>query len=110
MDSKKMAWASQIWRQCKIILQLLVGSADTIRHTVLISHQVIFIFFPALKKNLACRPFGCNAEVKESAKRLFRMQSPEFFLEDFLKLIKRCDKCVSMYLVLMRKNKVMSYL
>ncbi|GFV85749.1 hypothetical protein TNCV_2003691 [Trichonephila clavipes] len=32
-------------RQCKTILQLLVGSTYTILHTVLISHPVTFICF-----------------------------------------------------------------
>ncbi|GFW96806.1 histone-lysine N-methyltransferase SETMAR [Trichonephila clavipes] len=54
-----------------------------------------FHLFPALKKNLAGRPFVSNAEFKLAAKRFFRMQSPEFFLGDFLKLIKRYDKCLN---------------
>ncbi|GFW45886.1 histone-lysine N-methyltransferase SETMAR [Trichonephila clavipes] len=46
-----------------------------------------FHLFPALKKNLAGRSFGSNAEVKLAVKLLFHMQSPEFFLEGFLKFI-----------------------
>ncbi|GFW24463.1 hypothetical protein TNCV_607041 [Trichonephila clavipes] len=44
-----------------------------------------------LKKNLA----GSNAKVKEAIRRFFRMQSPDFFLGGFLKLIKRYDKCLN---------------
>ncbi|GFV81722.1 histone-lysine N-methyltransferase SETMAR [Trichonephila clavipes] len=54
-----------------------------------------FPLFPALKKNLAGKRFGSNFDVKQAVKRFFRMQSPEFFLEGFLKLIKRCDKCLN---------------
>ncbi|GFT00531.1 histone-lysine N-methyltransferase SETMAR [Trichonephila clavipes] len=35
-----------------------------------------FHLFPALKKNLAGRCFGSNAEVKQAVKLFFRMQSP----------------------------------
>ncbi|GFW53548.1 mariner Mos1 transposase [Trichonephila clavipes] len=52
-----------------------------------------FHLYPSLKKNLTGRRFGSNAEVKQAVKRFFRMQSPEFFLEGLLKLIKRYDKC-----------------
>ncbi|GFS81724.1 histone-lysine N-methyltransferase SETMAR [Trichonephila clavipes] len=48
-----------------------------------------------LKKNLAGRRFGSNAEVKQAVKLFFRMQSLEFFLEGFLKLIKWYDKCLN---------------
>ncbi|GFU68450.1 histone-lysine N-methyltransferase SETMAR [Trichonephila clavipes] len=51
-----------------------------------------FHLFPALKKNLAGMHFGSNAEGKQAVKRFFLMpyiQSPELFLDDFLKLIKR---------------------
>ncbi|GFY13445.1 histone-lysine N-methyltransferase SETMAR [Trichonephila clavipes] len=37
-----------------------------------------FHLFPTLKKNLAGRHFGDNAEVKQSVKRCFRMQNPQF--------------------------------
>ncbi|GFX83382.1 hypothetical protein TNCV_909001 [Trichonephila clavipes] len=40
-----------------------------------------FHLFLALK--LAGRPFGSNAEVKQAAKRFFRMQSPEFSWRTF---------------------------
>ncbi|GFW84897.1 hypothetical protein TNCV_681851 [Trichonephila clavipes] len=70
---------------------LVVGSACPIRHTVLISHQVHLA--PALKKNLVGRRFGSNAEVK----LFFHMQSQEFFLEGFLKLIKRSDGKPKLY-------------
>ncbi|GFY15653.1 histone-lysine N-methyltransferase SETMAR [Trichonephila clavipes] len=53
-----------------------------------------FHLFPALKKNLAKRRFVSNTEVKQAVKR-FRMQSPEFLLEGFLKLIKWYDKCLN---------------
>ncbi|GFW05012.1 histone-lysine N-methyltransferase SETMAR [Trichonephila clavipes] len=55
--------------------------------TVLISYQETHVF-PGLKKNFTLRCFGCDAEVKQAVKRFFRMQSPEFSLEVFLKLIK----------------------
>ena len=48
-----------------------------------------FHLFPALKKNLGGRRFGSNTEVKQAVQRFFHMQSPDFFLEFFLKLIKR---------------------
>ncbi|GFV64836.1 histone-lysine N-methyltransferase SETMAR [Trichonephila clavipes] len=51
--------------------------------------------FPALKKNFTARRFGSNAEVKQAVKRFFRTQNPEFFLEGFLKLIKRYGKCLN---------------
>ncbi|GFU86688.1 histone-lysine N-methyltransferase SETMAR [Trichonephila clavipes] len=54
-----------------------------------------FYLFQSLKKNLASRRFGSNSEVKQAVKRFFRMQSPEFFLVDFLKLIKRYAKCLN---------------
>ncbi|GFW66715.1 transposable element Tc3 transposase [Trichonephila clavipes] len=38
-----------------------------------------FHLFLALKKTLARRRFGSNAEVKQAVKRFFRMKSPEFF-------------------------------
>ncbi|GFW20949.1 hypothetical protein TNCV_1714561 [Trichonephila clavipes] len=89
-------------RQCKIILQLLVGSTYIIHHTVMISHRRTamqnhivtlsweclhlppyghdlssrdFHLFPALTKNLA----GSNAEVKQAVKCFFRTQDPEVF-------------------------------
>ncbi|GFU69293.1 histone-lysine N-methyltransferase SETMAR [Trichonephila clavipes] len=43
-----------------------------------------FHLFPALKKNLAGRHFGSNAEVKQAVKGYFRMKSPETFLEGLL--------------------------
>ncbi|GFX59896.1 hypothetical protein TNCV_4984091 [Trichonephila clavipes] len=47
----------------------------------------------ALKKNLARMRFGNNVEVKQAVKHFFRIKSPECFLEGFLKLLKRYDKC-----------------
>ncbi|GFX01787.1 hypothetical protein TNCV_1021901 [Trichonephila clavipes] len=49
----------------------------------------------SVMKNLAGRFFGSNAEVKQAVKLFFRMQNPEFFLDGFLKLTKRYDKCVN---------------
>lgn len=54
-----------------------------------------FHLFPALKKNLGGRRFGSNTEVKQAVQRFFHNQSPDFFLEGFLKLIKRYDKCLN---------------
>ena len=54
-----------------------------------------FHLFPALKKNLGERHFGSNTEVKQVVQRFFHIQSPDFFLEGFLKLIKRYDKCLN---------------
>ncbi|GFU00094.1 histone-lysine N-methyltransferase SETMAR [Trichonephila clavipes] len=51
-----------------------------------------FHVFPALKKNLIRRSFESNAEIKQAVKGFFRMQSPEFFLEEFLKPIKRVSQ------------------
>ncbi|GFY24365.1 histone-lysine N-methyltransferase SETMAR [Trichonephila clavipes] len=45
--------------------------------------------YPSLKKNLAGRRYGSNEEVKQAVKRFFQGHNPEFFLEDFLMLIKR---------------------
>ncbi|GFT95808.1 histone-lysine N-methyltransferase SETMAR [Trichonephila clavipes] len=53
--------------------------------------------FPTLKKNLAGRRFGGNSEAKQAIKRFSRMQSPEFFMEGFLKLIKRYNKCLKVF-------------
>jgi len=36
-----------------------------------------------------------NRLVEEAVQRFFHMQSPDFFLEGFLKLIKRYDKCLN---------------
>ncbi|GFW36527.1 histone-lysine N-methyltransferase SETMAR [Trichonephila clavipes] len=52
-----------------------------------------FYMFPTLEQNLAGRRFGSNAEIKQDVKLFFRMQSLEFFVEGFLNLIKRYDKC-----------------
>ncbi|GFV56553.1 hypothetical protein TNCV_213131 [Trichonephila clavipes] len=41
--------------------------------------------FSTLKKNLARRHFGSNAEVKQAVKRFFIMQYPEIYLEGLLK-------------------------
>ncbi|GFS63547.1 histone-lysine N-methyltransferase SETMAR [Trichonephila clavipes] len=68
-----------------------------------------FHLFPALKKNLLGRRFGGNTEFKKVVKHFFPMQNPEFFLEGFLKLIKRDDKCLNV-LGTYVENKVMSYL
>ncbi|GFW66135.1 histone-lysine N-methyltransferase SETMAR [Trichonephila clavipes] len=73
--------------QRKTISQLLIGSAYTIR-PVLISHQVTILCFWLWRS-------GSNAEVKQAVRRFLRMQSPEFFLGGFLKLIKRYDKCLN---------------
>ncbi|GFV06778.1 histone-lysine N-methyltransferase SETMAR [Trichonephila clavipes] len=54
-----------------------------------------FHLYPDLKKNLAQRCFGSNAEIQQGVKRFFHMQSPEFFLRGFLKLIIRYDKCLN---------------
>ncbi|GFU69792.1 hypothetical protein TNCV_4875841 [Trichonephila clavipes] len=50
-------------RQCKTKLHILVGSTNTIRHTVLISQEVTDLFL-ALTTNLAGRRFGSNANSK----------------------------------------------
>ncbi|GFW70445.1 histone-lysine N-methyltransferase SETMAR [Trichonephila clavipes] len=55
-----------------------------------------FHLFPALKENLAGKGFGSNAEVKQTVKHFFRIRSPEFFQDGFLKLIKRYDKCLNL--------------
>ncbi|GFU77578.1 histone-lysine N-methyltransferase SETMAR [Trichonephila clavipes] len=47
-----------------------------------------FDLFLALKKNLAGRCFGSNAKIKQAVELFFRMQSLEFCLQAFLKLIK----------------------
>ncbi|GFX45548.1 histone-lysine N-methyltransferase SETMAR [Trichonephila clavipes] len=71
-------------RQTKIILQLLVGSAPfTIIPDLAPSD---FNLFPSLKKNLAGRHFGSNAEVKQAVKRIFRRKSPEFFTRGLFKV------------------------
>ncbi|GFV51954.1 histone-lysine N-methyltransferase SETMAR [Trichonephila clavipes] len=51
-----------------------------------------FHLFQALKKNLARRHFESNAEIKQAIERIFRMQSPEIFLQSFLKLFNRNRK------------------
>ncbi|GFV73160.1 histone-lysine N-methyltransferase SETMAR [Trichonephila clavipes] len=54
-----------------------------------------FYLFPALNKNLTGRNLESNAEVKQCIKRFYRMQSSEFFLDIFLKLIKWYGKCLN---------------
>ncbi|GFV43962.1 hypothetical protein TNCV_492871 [Trichonephila clavipes] len=49
-------------RQRKTVLQLSVGSGNTIRQTILAPSD--FYLFPPLKKNFAGRRFGSNTEVK----------------------------------------------
>ncbi|GFX64911.1 histone-lysine N-methyltransferase SETMAR [Trichonephila clavipes] len=56
-----------------------------------------FHLLPVLKKNLARKRFGSNAEVKQAVKHFFRMQSPEFLLKRFLKLIKQYDRCLNVF-------------
>ncbi|GFV19203.1 hypothetical protein TNCV_3224211 [Trichonephila clavipes] len=56
----------------------------------------------------ALRRFGINAE-KQAVKLFFHMQSPEFFLEGSLKLIKFYDKCLNV-LGTYAENKFMPYL
>ncbi|GFS82807.1 histone-lysine N-methyltransferase SETMAR [Trichonephila clavipes] len=54
-----------------------------------------FHLFPALKKNLEGRHFGSKAEFKQAVESFFLMQSPEFFLMGFSKLMKWYDKCLN---------------
>ncbi|GFT29001.1 histone-lysine N-methyltransferase SETMAR [Trichonephila clavipes] len=105
---KKVARASQVWHS-------VVGS-NTRPHSVTAMQNPIatfcwerlhpppyspdlaprgFYLFPALKKNLTGKRFGSNAEVKQVVKRFFRVQSPELFMDDFLKLIKWYGKCLN---------------
>ena len=51
--------------------------------------------FTTLKKNLGEKCFGSNGKVKQAIKCIFCVQSPEFFLESLLRLIKQHDKCLN---------------
>ncbi|GFV29369.1 hypothetical protein TNCV_437881 [Trichonephila clavipes] len=77
-------------RQCKTILQLLVGSTYTLRHTILISSVSGFE-----KESRRKARFGSNTEIKEAFKRFFHMQRYDFTWRAFLKRIKSYDKCLN---------------
>ncbi|GFW85440.1 histone-lysine N-methyltransferase SETMAR [Trichonephila clavipes] len=94
MDSGKVAWAGVLLIDDNVRSHMVMAMQNHIAilgwkylHHQPYSSDIApsdFYLFLALKKDLARRCFGSNAEVKQAVKRFFHMQSPEFLLERFL--------------------------
>ncbi|GFT48932.1 hypothetical protein TNCV_2771381 [Trichonephila clavipes] len=91
---KKAAWASEIW--CSVVggqWENTHGNAKPYSNSWLgAPHSPDFApsdlhLSPDLKKNLACRRFGSNSEVKQTVKHFFRLKSP-LFLAPWAKTLK----------------------